>query len=315
MSKPIKILRPGTFTDIHGQKVTFTASDLAEVVSSYDAAEPAPLVIGHPKSDDPAQGWVESLAVDGDGFLTAVPQQVAPAFAEMVTAGRYRRISPSLYPPKDPNNPSPGKWRLKHVGFLGAQAPAVKGLGTVAFSEEQDAASVTVELSEEESGSYLVELAEREAQITAREEAIAAREAGVTEREDALGKAASDAAHTANVSFAEGLSEKGLLAPRGVALVVGILDQLGEAAEPVSFGEGGDAVSMTPIAAFRSLFDAAHPIVAFGEHAPADTAVTTERDPAKLAQAAVAFMESEAGAGRTITIQAAVRHVEAAAAD
>ena len=40
--------------------------------------------------------------------------------------------------PNSTNNPVPGVYYLRHVGFLGAQPPAVKGLKDVAFAEEDD---------------------------------------------------------------------------------------------------------------------------------------------------------------------------------
>lgn len=130
----ITILKPGTFTDVNGTKVTFTTIDLAEVVDSYDPASyPAPLVIGHPESNGPAHGWVGSLLVEG-GRLLAEPIRVGAAFAEAIRDGRYRKVSPSLFPPSSPGNPRPGRWALRHIGFLGASSPAIKGLGVVAFA-------------------------------------------------------------------------------------------------------------------------------------------------------------------------------------
>lgn len=70
-----------------------------------------------------------------------------PAFAELVKAGRYRKVSASFYPPAAKANPRPGSYYLKHVGFLGAQPPAVKGLKAIAFSEEADAETVEVEIA------------------------------------------------------------------------------------------------------------------------------------------------------------------------
>lgn len=140
----IRIFRPGTFTDIEGQTVTFTSADLAEMISSYDAErDPAPIVLGHPKSDLPAYGWIGSLAFDGD-YVVAQPSEMVPGFADVVRNGYYRKVSASFYPPTNPGNPAPGKFYLKHVGFLGALAPAVKGLGTVSFSEVVSAAAVTI---------------------------------------------------------------------------------------------------------------------------------------------------------------------------
>jgi hypothetical protein len=83
----------------------------------------APIVVGHPKDNDPAFGWIKALKVDGSTLL-ALPEQVAPEFAELVKAGRYKKRSISLYP----------DGTLRHVGFLGAQPPAVKGLKDIAFA-------------------------------------------------------------------------------------------------------------------------------------------------------------------------------------
>jgi len=52
----------------------------------------------------------------------------------MVNKGRYKKISASFYSPNYPFNPAPGSYYLKHVGFLGAVPPAVKGLGDARFS-------------------------------------------------------------------------------------------------------------------------------------------------------------------------------------
>jgi hypothetical protein len=131
---PIHIFRPGTHTDVSGQTLAFAASDLEASAKAYDPAlHEAPLVVGHPTIDAPAYGWVQSLAASADG-LSAQPRQVDPAFAEMVRAGRFKKISASFYLPDAPANPAPGVYYLRHVGFLGAAAPAVKGLKPVAFA-------------------------------------------------------------------------------------------------------------------------------------------------------------------------------------
>ena len=130
-----EIFRAGTHTDNNGNRVTISAADLAEAVAAYDPAlHEAPVVVGHPKTDDPAYGWVGGLALDGD-TLSADFAQVDDAFADLVKAGRYKKISASFYKPQSPGNPKPGVWYLRHVGFLGAQPPAVKGLSAAQFAE------------------------------------------------------------------------------------------------------------------------------------------------------------------------------------
>lgn len=304
---PIKILRPGTFTDIHGTKVTFTQSDLDQVIASYDGeSDPAPIVVGHPKIDAPAFGWIGSLAME-NGVLVAHPSEVAPAFAEAVEAGHYRKISPQLYPPSSPNNPKPGSWYLQHVGFLGGAAPAIKGLGTVAFS---DALIGVVALSIDEDSMTTdtntppdaVAFAQREAKLAERETAIQAREADQAKRE-------ATARHAEHVAFAEGLIADVKLAPAGKDKVVGLLDLL-DAQQPVAFGEG-NANQMTAAAAFKSLFDGAQPIVALGEAAPKDKQAAEAPKPVEVARRAQAYADKQRAAGKSITTQAAVRFVTA----
>lgn len=119
-----------------GQTLDFTEADLAATVAAYDPAlSEAPIVVGHPRHDAPAYGWVRALSVNPAGGIDADPHQVDPAFAEMVSAGRFKRVSASFYAPDAPANPKPGVYYLRHVGFLGAQPPAVKGLRTPEFAD------------------------------------------------------------------------------------------------------------------------------------------------------------------------------------
>lgn len=142
--RSIAILKPGTFTDVKGIKVTFTRADLLDVAQGYDAARAAaPIVIGHPGPDAPAHGWIGRVALEGD-MLRAYPSSISSAFAQAVADGRYRKVSPQLYPPGHAANPTPGRWHLQHVGFLGAAAPAIKGLGTVAFGQAAAPGAITV---------------------------------------------------------------------------------------------------------------------------------------------------------------------------
>lgn len=143
--QPIHILRPGTFR-AQGADHTFDAADLAATAAAYDPARhEAPIVVGHPHDAAPAYGWVGALTAERDG-LYAVPRQVDPAFAELVAAGRYRKVSASFYGPGHPHHPGGAGWYLRHVGFLGAAPPVVKGLRPVALGEAGEAV-VTVELA------------------------------------------------------------------------------------------------------------------------------------------------------------------------
>jgi len=121
--KWIEIFRAGDY----GEKGKYSESDLDQIVADYDPIKhEAPVVVGHPQNNVPAYGWVESLKRVGSTLLARF-RQVAPAFAALVKEGRFKKRSVSLV-----RNPE-GKLELRHVGFLGAMPPEVKGLADVPF--------------------------------------------------------------------------------------------------------------------------------------------------------------------------------------
>ena len=130
MDNWIEIFRGGRQVDSAG-RVHDGDAIIARAVANFNASEhEPPLVIGHPKDNAPAWGWVAALRVDtssGGKRLLAQPRQVAPEFAELVRSGRFKKRSASFY----------ADGRLRHVGFLGAMPPAVKGLSDVAFAEAE----------------------------------------------------------------------------------------------------------------------------------------------------------------------------------
>lgn len=135
--KPIQIFKPGKHVAMSGAALSFSETDLAATAAAYDPAKhEAPLVVGHPKHDDPAYGWVGKLAF-ADGALDVEPVQVNADFAELVASGAFKKISASFYSPDSPSNPVPGVYYLRHVGFLGAQPPAVKGLRNPSFADAE----------------------------------------------------------------------------------------------------------------------------------------------------------------------------------
>jgi len=131
-----EIFKPGAHTSAGGAALTFSEADLEATVRAYDPAKhEAPIVVGHPKDNHPAYGWVSKLDF-AEGVMVVEPKEVDPDFAEMVQAGRFKKRSASFYAPDAKANPVPGVYYLRHVGFLGAQPPAVKGLKDVAFAED-----------------------------------------------------------------------------------------------------------------------------------------------------------------------------------
>lgn len=147
MKKAFELFRKDApVTSMEGVSVSFTEAQLQGIAQRYDPKlHEAPIVVGHPEHDAPAYGWVESLGYDG-GTLAASEHQVDPAFAELRDAGRFKKVSARFYTPTSKNNPTPGEYYLRDVGFLGAMPPAVKGLRNFSFGDGDDQV-VTAEVS------------------------------------------------------------------------------------------------------------------------------------------------------------------------
>ncbi|HCF4779030.1 TPA: peptidase [Pseudomonas aeruginosa] len=126
----------------------FTEAILQEIAATYDPAlSEAPLVIGHPKLNAPAYGWAKGLDVR-EGMLYAEPHQVVPEFAEAANRKMYKKRSASVYLPDSPGNPVPGKHYLRHIGFLGAVPPAIKGIPDAPFNFAEDDGALAIEFAE-----------------------------------------------------------------------------------------------------------------------------------------------------------------------
>lgn len=327
MSTRIHIFRVGKHTAMNGKSYDFTEAMLRDAVAAYDPAlHEAPLVVGHPKTDDPAYGWVKSLHFADGINLEIEPGETDPAFMELVSEGRYKKVSASWYLPDSPANPKPGSLYIRHVGFLGAQPPAIKGLKSASFAEgeqgvvefgeawsfmtiagifrrlrdrfiEQDGVdeadklipdytiqslesaarepAATASYSEhnppmESTDMPLTaeQLAQREADLLARENALQTQAASFSEREQRITEAERAQQAAAHVSFAEGLITAGKLLPAHKAQVVALLGAV-PATGVVEFGEGEAKQSLPALDSLKSLLSALPVQVTFGEHAGA----------------------------------------------
>lgn len=125
----IEIFKAGQHINDEGKLCSFSQTDIENIALHYrPSVREAPIVIGHPVHDGPAMGWVDQMKASPDGKLLMKARQVDAKFAEAVKLGRYKKRSIALYSPTHPNNPMPGMWYLRHVGFLGAAQPGVSGL-------------------------------------------------------------------------------------------------------------------------------------------------------------------------------------------
>lgn len=341
--KRLEIFRTGRHVAANGEALDFGQTELDQIVGSYDPkVHEAPLVVGHPKTDAPAYGWVQSLSTTPAGVLEAAPAQVHPDFAELVRLGRFKKISMSVYRPDSPTNPKPGSWYLRHVGFLGAQPPAVKGLRDAAFAASEEG---VVEFAEVDAPVFLsslrqlladqlgedvvrqafamaatdpnadpaatdpnapaapADLAERRRRTGALEQRMTKLERDIAERERALRR-------REHVSFLEELVRGGQPLPAKVPLLIAIMERLDAApADAASFGEGE---TRTASQIFREEVLAKLPKrVAFGELSAPDPDEDEELNgPRAVAREAIAFQEEQAAKGIVISTGDAVRHVK-----
>lgn len=126
----IEIFRAGKHTDSQGIVEEYSEKSLDEIAGRYnikvsrDISQRAAIVKGHPKTDEPAYGWVEYLSRRGEKLYAKVVE-LDEIFRKELMEKKYTRVSISLYP----------DLTLKHIGFLGAAHPAVAQLNPVEFSE------------------------------------------------------------------------------------------------------------------------------------------------------------------------------------
>jgi hypothetical protein len=127
------IFRAGKNKSRKGGEREWSEGDLDRIVTTYDPVNghDAPICIDHDESagfvpGGPAYGWVEALKREGK-LLLAKFRKVVPEFAKAVNDGLLEKRSIGLYP----------DGTLRHVAWLGAKPPAVKGLPGFSFSESK----------------------------------------------------------------------------------------------------------------------------------------------------------------------------------
>lgn len=119
----VEVFAAGTHTDSQGQTKTWSEADLDEMVRNFNADDPFPLVIGHPKTDSPAYGWGAAVKREG-GKLLSQFAKVPDAVEKAAQTGAYRNRSAKIVKTASGH-------KLVHVGLLGATPPAIEGLAAV----------------------------------------------------------------------------------------------------------------------------------------------------------------------------------------
>lgn len=320
---PISILRAGNFVDARGRPVSYSVPDLKAIAESYDAqAAPAPLVIGHPATNDPAYGWVTSLCVEGD-TLFATLDQVDDSLRQANQDGRYTRVSSSVFPAGHPANPRPGGPYLRHVGLLGGAAPAVASLPPVQLAGDDDVPVIDAcdlaadafpadpdapreepeerEATELAAGDMRQSLAEKDALIAQMADQLAAlRDRNVNfEAENA--RLLADKHRSEAQTYVDALVEQARVPPSLSAQTVDLLVAAGRL-EPVELSSG-DSVDLA--GGLRALLEALPPVLSVNELSAAHGAPAV-LDADALAAQARAIVNAAAARGERMSVAEAV---------
>jgi len=106
--------------------VGITPEMVNQLAGSYaSSGHRAPVVLGHPKDNSPAWGWVTSCNASNDNLYCDL--EVTPEFSKLLSEGRFRERSVAFYDKQPPV--------LRHLGFLGATPPRIKGLEAITLSD------------------------------------------------------------------------------------------------------------------------------------------------------------------------------------
>lgn len=128
---------------------SFSVADLDELVAGYEATKDdlfPPLKLGHrPPSGSPAVGWLANLRRRGDQ-LVADLRGVPPKVAALIKAGAYRARSLELTPGVRVGGKT-YRWLATGLALLGAELPAVDGLGDIFLSHRHACGSCDSGLS------------------------------------------------------------------------------------------------------------------------------------------------------------------------
>ncbi len=287
----VEIFRAGDYS-AQGKGV-ITRSDLERVIRNYDPTyHEAPVCVGHPKDNLPAYGWIERLALDGDTLL-AKEKQVDSQFHEARKQGRFKKRSAAFY--QDATGKISG---LRHVAYLGAQPPEVKGLQDVKFSdsgrefievsfgeeetldndqktfserleawfrEKFGAAPAVKTFSEEDVKRIAAEaVAPFQAKVTQLEDELKKQTVAFSEREQ---KMAGSEVKQRSTEAVTRLKSSGKWIPAFDKMGLGLVfDELAKTTTTVEFGEGSAKKQVTPLETLVLFLEGLPQIVPAGTH-------------------------------------------------
>ena len=108
----IEVFKTGKHISSDGREFNSTEQTMNDILQIYNfrisesESNIAPLVIGHPKDNQPAVGWIEKLGRRGNKLVAKI-KDISPEIAEQIKESKFKKVSISLYP----------DLMLRHIGF------------------------------------------------------------------------------------------------------------------------------------------------------------------------------------------------------
>ncbi len=228
-----EIFKTGVHKDSNGNERVWTIDDLKTIKENFENKNPdVPICCGHPKTNSPAYGWVENLKIVGNSLYAAY-KDVQNEFKEAANKGLFKTRSISLTP----------DLILRHVAFLGGQAPAIKGLEQFCFNDETENEIVIdfkyefaeksepeMEQTNQKKGVYMTEedlqkqVEAKEAEIKAKEEELNQKQEEIKNLETKIAENEKEKQQKEFSDFCENAIKEGHLLPSQKQSVINILE-------------------------------------------------------------------------------------------
>ena len=259
-----EIFKTGVHKDSNGNERVWTVDDLKTIKENFENKNPdVPICCGHPKTNSPAYGWVEKLKIAGNSLYAAY-KDVQNEFKEAANKGLFKTRSISLTP----------DLILRHVAFLGGQAPAIKGLEQFCFNDETEneividfqAGSAGLEFGSNinkldqvdvTEGVYMTEedlqkqVEAKEAEIKAKEEELNQKQEEIKNLETKIAENEKEKQQKEFSDFCENAIKEGHLLPSQKQSVINIFEAC-SAYSPFEFSdENGNKTEKTAIDMFK----------------------------------------------------------------
>lgn len=259
-----QIFKTGRHTDSKGNTHDWTIEDLDKIVyQANNVHKDSPICVGHPQSNSPAYGWLKDVQRIGNGLYCDF-KDVQKEFVEAVKKGLFKNRSISL--DKDLN--------IRHLAFLGGQAPAIKGLEQFCFEADNDFQNIELSDFSDIQDKQKNTKNEREKEVEKLEE-MQSQLAEKDKKIDELQKQIADVKNEQKLKefedFCDEAITKGNILPKHKESIVNILTAC-DKMETFNFSDSGEKDAVTTVKDFIGSLK----IMNFGEIADKDKAKETQ---------------------------------------